>query len=156
MFVDLCSFTRFCDTAGPAAATAELDRFRAQVRAVAVRRGVRVAKWLGDGAMLIALSPGPAVSTAVEIVDRVAASGALDARGAVCSGAALLFDGDDHIGLPVNLASRLCDVAAPGEVLAPLSDASARPDWVDAGSQRVVEVRGLDAPTVTVPLAIAT
>ena len=33
----------------------------------------------------------------------------------------ILFEGDDYIGQPVNLASRLCDMAQPHEVLAPAS-----------------------------------
>jgi class 3 adenylate cyclase len=28
-----------------------------------------------------------------------------------------VFEGDDFIGMPINFASRLCDAAAPGEVL---------------------------------------
>lgn len=143
VFVDLCSFTLFCDTHGPLRATFELDRFRQIVRGVAVRRGIRVAKWLGDGALLVALDPGAAAAAAVEAVGRTGASGALSARGGVCNGAALLFEGDDHVGRPVNLASRLCDEAGPGEVLATAEVIPQLPSWVLAGEGRSLDVRGV-------------
>jgi len=30
----------------------------------------------------------------------------------------IVFEGDDFIGMAINLASRLCDAAGPGEILA--------------------------------------
>jgi class 3 adenylate cyclase len=42
----------------------------------------------------------------------------LPIRAGFSGGDVILFEGDDYIGGPVNLASRLCDVAAPGEILA--------------------------------------
>ncbi len=152
VFLDLCSFTSFCDQAGPLRATEELDRFRSVVRGVSSRRGVRVAKWLGDGAMLVSVDPGPALAAAVEVVGRVTAHGVLSARGGVGHGAALLFDGDDHIGRPVNLAARLCDIAELGEVLAPCPVVELRPGWVHAGPVRMVEIRGLDAAREVQPV----
>ena len=152
VFLDLCAFTSFCDREGPLRATWELDRFRSVVRGVSSRRGVRVAKWLGDGAMLVSVDPGPAIAAAVEVVGRVTAQGALSARGGIGHGPALLFDGDDHIGRAVNLASRLCDLAGVGEVLAPVAVSQSAPGWVVAGSSRVVELKGLEAHREVVPL----
>jgi len=51
--MDLCGFTRFIATNGEHAAIEALTAFRALTRELATRRGVRVAKWLGDGAMLV-------------------------------------------------------------------------------------------------------
>jgi class 3 adenylate cyclase len=42
-------------------------------------------------------------------------------RAGIAAGPVILFEGDDYIGQPVNLASRLCDLAHPHEVLAPAS-----------------------------------
>ena len=64
-FVDLCGFTRFMATNGEHAAIATLNQFRSLARAIAVRRGVLVAKWLGDGAMIVGLEVGPTMATAV-------------------------------------------------------------------------------------------
>ena len=60
-FVDLCGFTRFIATHGEHAAIDTLSRFRSLARDIAVRRGVLVAKWLGDGAMIVGVEVGPTV-----------------------------------------------------------------------------------------------
>ena len=51
-FVDLCGFTAFTEHQGDERTVVVLASFRTRVREIAARRGVRVAKWLGDGAML--------------------------------------------------------------------------------------------------------
>jgi class 3 adenylate cyclase len=143
--VDLCSFTSFCDRRGPADAIAELDRFRNVVRNVSARRGVRVAKWLGDGAMIVGVQPGPAAAAAVEIVARVDAAGVLNARAGVAAGEVLLFDGDDHVGRAANIAARLCDLAGSGEVLASATVAANLPEWIVSERCAALDVRGVDA-----------
>ena len=40
-------------------------------------------------------------------------------RAGIAGGWVLLIEGDDHVGREVILASRLCDSAGPGQVLAP-------------------------------------
>ena len=56
-FVDLSGFTTFTDRWGDKAAVEVLNDFRFLVRTVASRKGIRIAKWLGDGAMLVAVEP---------------------------------------------------------------------------------------------------
>ena len=56
-FIDLSGFTRFTDLMGDKAALEEINTFRAIVREIASRKGIRIAKWLGDGAMLVAVEP---------------------------------------------------------------------------------------------------
>ena len=80
---------------------------------IATRRGVRIASWLGDGAMLIGTEVGPAIAAAAELIARYDAN-TLALRGGIADGWALLFDGDDYIGRPVNLAARLSQAARPG------------------------------------------
>ena len=43
----------------------------------------------------------------------------LPVRAGIARGWVLLIEGDDHVGREVILASRLCDSAGPGQVLAP-------------------------------------
>lgn len=96
-----------------------LTEFRALVREIASDHGVRVAKWLGDGAMFVSTEADPMLRMVLELEGRVEDAGlALPLRIGVAVGDTILFEGDDYIGTPVNLASRLCDVAAPFEVLA--------------------------------------
>ncbi|MED5582836.1 MAG: hypothetical protein VYD67_00480, partial [Actinomycetota bacterium] len=50
-FIDLSGFTSFIDSEGDGAALEVLHDFKSAVRQLAARKGVRIAKWLGDGAM---------------------------------------------------------------------------------------------------------
>ena len=87
-----------------------------------------MAKWLGDGLMVVAVEQADAVAFALDLEDRgVRVLHPLALRIGIASGYALLFEGDDYIGSAVNLASRLCDAAGPGEVLLPADQLSDLP-----------------------------
>jgi class 3 adenylate cyclase len=118
-FVDVCGFTEYTDTNGDAAAVHLLETVRGNLRRLASVHGVRVAKWLGDGAMLVSVEPEPAIESVVAMVEANRARDALPLRAGVASGDVILFEGDDHIGQAVNLAARLSDLAGPDEILAP-------------------------------------
>lgn len=140
-FIDVTGFTALCDREGEHAAIASLTHFRALVRAVAVRRGVRVAKWLGDGVMLVGTEPGPILATVAEVVVRARAEG-LETHAGVAAGPVLLFEGDDYIGRPVNLAARLCEAAEAGEILAAGLE-EALPEWMRVAGRVTVRVNGV-------------
>jgi class 3 adenylate cyclase len=147
LFVDVSGFTAYCDRQGEHAAIELLTIFRWAVRDVAARRGVRVGKWLGDGVMLVGTDPAVVAATAGELLCRFAGSG-LDIHGGLASGPVLLFEGDDYIGRPVNLAARLCDAAAPGEMLA-RTEPEQLPDWMHSAGTVTVRVLGVgDVPDV--------
>jgi class 3 adenylate cyclase len=150
-FVDVCGFTLYCDRHGEHAAIELLTRFREHVRDVAGRRGVRVAKWLGDGVMLVGTEDAPLVAGVAELVLRNARIG-LDLHAGVAAGKVLLFEGDDYVGRPVNLAARLCDAAEPGEILAcGLRDEL--PEWVRARETVTVAVSGVGEVSGVVSVA---
>jgi class 3 adenylate cyclase len=150
-FIDLCGFTRFTEVHGDEEAVAVLAGFRTLVRYVASEHGVRVAKWLGDGAMFVS-TDGPALAAALIELDRRAAEAVhLPIRAGVAGGDVILFEGDDYIGSAVNLAARLSDVAAPGEVLATADMAEFVPP---EGDVRPVEPRLV--PGFMQPVAIVT
>ena len=138
-FIDICSFSAFTAEAGPPAAFETLRHFRSLVRVVASMRGVRIASWLGDGAMLVGVDAGAVAATLVELIAR----SDRELRAGVTQGYALLFEGDDLIGAPVNLASRLCEVAYPGKVLAPGGVLDSLPDWILRKNIGKIELRGL-------------
>ena len=140
-FLDVCGFTKYTEQHGPFEAVRMLRTFRDLARVVAARRGVRIAKWLGDGVMFVGVDAGPVAATAVELTSRSEAEG-IALRGGVASGSCLLFEGDDYIGRCVNLASRLSDVAKGGEVLADANTASLAPDWVRVGRPRSHRIQG--------------
>ena len=143
-FVDLCGFSAYTAEAGPPAAFEALRQFRSLVRIIASTRGVRIASWLGDGAMLVGVDSGAVAATIVELIAR--SERAL--RGGVTQGFALLFEGDDLIGAPVNLASRLCAAAQPNQVLAPGNVLAVLPSWIQTNDIGKISLKGLDDQSV--------
>lgn len=72
--------------------------------------------------MLVDVEPEQTVETVVEIEARAHRSESpLPLPAGIARGLVLLIEGDDHIGVAVNLASRLCQMAEPQQVLAPVS-----------------------------------
>jgi len=109
-FVDLSGFTNYTAAFGDDAAGRLLSAFRGITRDVASDRGVRIAKWLGDGCMIVAINQADCISFAIELEAKASQVCApLSLRIGMATGHALLFEGDDYIGSAVNLASRLCD-----------------------------------------------
>lgn len=153
-FIDLCGFTAFSNTRGDDDAVAQLAAFRAIVRAVGSASGVRIAKWLGDGAMLVGLEPAATLSAVLEVGRRMRSEGvALPLHAGVSQGQVILFEGDDHVGQTVNLAARLAELAEPWQVLGP---ADLLPGLAGSGAVLgAVEVAGWDHPIVVADLAKA-
>lgn len=120
-FVDVCGFTAFTDREGDAAAVELLETMRGSIRRIASMHGVRIAKWLGDGAMLVGVEAEPAIEAVVDMIDANRESMAMPLRAGVASGGVILFEGDDYIGQAVNLAARLSDLAGEDEILAPMT-----------------------------------
>ena len=146
-FVDLSGFTNYTAAHGDDAAGRILSSFRAICRDVASERGVRIAKWLGDGCMIVAVEQEDAITFALELADRSAVPCApLSLRVGIATGYALLFEGDDYIGSAVNMASRLCDIAGPFDVLMPAMQLERLPEGVTATPYGSVELRGFPGP----------
>ena len=119
-FIDLSGFTAFSEKAGDDQAVDVLVQFRNALRNIASKRGVRIAKWLGDGVMLVGVEPEETVDSVLEINSFINDSDfELSVRAGIAGGWVLLIEGDDHVGRELILASRLCDSAGPGQVLAP-------------------------------------
>ena len=140
-FADLCGFTAYTRSHGPHEAVVMLGEFRRITRSVAAKRGVRVAKWLGDGAMLVSTDPAAAVSLGAHLIHHFAGRG-IRVRVGAATGEALLFEGDDYVGEPVNLAAKLCAAAPPGEMYA-VADEFDVPDWVRCIGDVTVQIRGV-------------
>lgn len=151
-FIDLCGFTDFVDHHGDEAGVHELQALRAAVREVTPLFGVRVEKWLGDGVMLVGVEPEPVVAATIAIELRHDRTAELPLRGGIASGEVLLLEGDDYVGRAVNLASRLCDTAQPGQLLA-AADALEMPEWVEPHDHPAVVVKGMGEPVSVVALA---
>src|ERR1700676_2760552 len=115
------------------------------VRDICSRRGIRIAKWLGDGAMLVGVETTPLVATTLEMRSTVdSAAEKISIKCGITSGAVILLEGDDYIGHSVNVASRLCDLAGPHEVVAVSTIVPDLPPWARVDTRDSVTVRGIE------------
>ncbi|HEX4867885.1 MAG TPA: adenylate/guanylate cyclase domain-containing protein [Acidimicrobiales bacterium] len=143
-FVDLCGFTAFADQHGDERVVLILAEMRTTLRESCARRGVRIVKWMGDGAMLSSTMIDAVAGLVVELDQKMARTvPSLPIRAGLDTGPVIMFEGDDYIGHPVNVAARLCAIAEPHELLATVDVAAARPRWIHAEPTRSVVVRGL-------------
>jgi len=121
-FVDVTGFTALTELEGDERAVDVLTAFRALLRDICSRRGVRIAKWLGDGVMLVCVDTRPLLESVLElhfVVGEVSGPvSTVSIRSGITSGHVLLLEGDDYVGHCVNVAARLCDLAPAGEALA--------------------------------------
>ena len=159
-FLDLSGFTNYTAAYGDEAAGRILGTFRTLVREVASERGVRIAKWLGDGCMIVGVEQLAVIEFVTDLEQRAAdVCAPLQLRAGVATGRALLFEGDDYIGSAVNMAARLCDYGRNVDVLMPIMQLDTLPEGVSAepfgevelsgfpGSIDVVRLTGTPAPT---------
>jgi class 3 adenylate cyclase len=153
VFVDLSGFTNYTAAFGDDAAGRILSAFRTMVREIASERGVRIAKWLGDGCMIVAVDQADAIAFTLELQARATdVCAPLTLRAGVATGHALLFEGDDYIGSAVNMAARLCDHAHPHEILMPTMHLERLPEGIEVQPYGEVELRGFPGPVDTVRL----
>jgi adenylate cyclase len=155
-FVDLCGFTSFTERQGDERAVVVLAEFRSALREIAARRGVRIVKWLGDGAMIASSDPDTVVTSIIEINARMeTALPTLALRAGIDIGPVIMFEGDDYIGRPVNVASRLCDQAHSHELLATTPVTEKLSPWIQIIPRPAAAIRGLDRSVDLVALAVA-
>ena len=149
-FVDVSGFTALTEHEGDEHAVEILTAFRALLRKICSRRGVRIAKWLGDGVMLVCVETQPLLATIIElhyVVCEVAGPiQTVSIRSGITSGDVILMEGDDYIGHSVNVAARLCDLAQGGEALAVPSVMGELPRWGVVITRKDIALRGVESP----------
>jgi class 3 adenylate cyclase len=155
-FLDLSGFTALTESEGDERAVAVLGVFRAALRDICSRRAVRIAKWLGDGAMLVSVETMPLVAATLEMKAAIdVAPEPVTIKCGVTTGTVILLEGDDYIGHAVNVAARLCDLAVGREVLAVSSVVSELPPWATVEtSADTIAVRGLEQPIDVVRIGL--
>lgn len=143
-FADLVGFTRLGEEVPPD----ELSRLAVRLEEIAsdvALQPVRLVKTIGDAVMLTSPEPEPLVDAALALVDAAEEEGEElpQLRAGVAVGDALSRAGD-WFGRPVNLASRVTQVARPGSVLAEREVRESARDayrWSYAGEKRLRGVR---------------
>lgn len=107
---------------------------------------VRLIKMIGDAALLVSPETEPLVHAALDLASEAEQQGGAIPllRVGVASGQAIAHSGDWY-GAPVNLASRVADVARPGSVLATKAVRDVVQEsflWSFAGAKRFRGVQG--------------
>lgn len=142
-FADCVSFTEMTDRSGSAYAGAVADRLEEMALEV-TEPPVRLVKLIGDAAMFVS----PRADALVETVARLMAAMAADPempelRAGLTHGPAFTRGGDWY-GNPVNAASRVSDLADPGELWATEAVVRDAPDgWEPRGTHRL---KGVERP----------
>jgi len=116
-FADLVGFTKLGERI-PAEELGAIATRLVELATENARPPVRLVKTIGDAAMLVSPDPEPLLATALDLVEAADAEGQQfpRLRAGLATGPALHRAGDWY-GSPVNLASRITDIARPGSVV---------------------------------------
>lgn len=145
-FVDLSGYTRLTEERGDHAAASVAGRLTDIVQDSRRRYRGEVVKWVGDGVMFRFRDPAGAVASALELTRDVPAAGLPPTHVGVAAGP-VIQQGGDYYGRTVNLASRISDRAAAGQVLVNelVVETTSIPD-VRFDSIGAVELNGMSRP----------
>jgi adenylate cyclase len=147
-FLDITGYTRLTEERGDEAAAELAARLTPLVQRPAERHGGKVVKWLGDGVMFHFREPTGGVVAALEMVDAITAAGLPPAHVGLDTGP-VVFQGGDYFGRTVNLAARIGEQAAPGQVLVTQEIVDrVVPDGVAFEPVGAVELKGVSEPVL--------
>ena len=143
-FADMVGFTRLgegleVDQIG------ELTGRLTELATSVARSPVRLVKTIGDAAMLVSPQTQALLEAVFELVEAVERDQALPSMKAGVAHGQALARGGDWYGRPVNLASRITDIARPGSVLVAAEVAEHAGNgfrFSRAGSRRLKGIKG--------------
>jgi adenylate cyclase len=115
-FLDITGYTRLTEERGDHAAAELAARLTPLVQRPAERHDGKVVKWLGDGVMFHFRDSRGGVLAALEMLDAVSNADLPPAHIGLHTGP-VVFQGGDYFGRTVNIAARIGEQAAPGQVL---------------------------------------
>lgn len=152
-FADLTGFTALTQVLTSEELATLLTDFGGTVADVVHHDGGRVVKFIGDAVMWVSATPEALAKAATDLVYHPKARHVgLQVRAGVGYGELLAINGD-YFGTPVNLAARLVDAAAPGQVLAAAAVRDKLPGWPVAGPEPLT-LKGFDEPIPTFELQL--
>jgi YVTN family beta-propeller protein len=153
LIADVRGYTRFSDENGDEAASDVVRKFTAVVGDAVPPRGGRVLEFRGDEALCVFTSARGALSTAVELQRRFRER--IDGEPAFPLGVGIGLDAGEAVpteggyrGRSLNVASRLCSLARPGEILASetVRNLAGRQERATYAPRRPIRVKGISEP----------
>jgi class 3 adenylate cyclase len=151
--VDLVDSTGFLASATPAETERLVDSLCAAATACVANREVVIAKYLGDGFIIVARDPDEVAGAAIDAVQTLARScPRLPARAGLAAGP-LTRRAGDYFGFAVNKAQRLASLALPHTVLVDVAVELTRSPEV-LTRPRLCRLRGLAEPVACLELSL--
>jgi adenylate cyclase len=154
-FVDLVGFTTLGRRFSPQELVEVIERFEEVAYETVASRDGRVVKLIGDEVMFVVRDAAAACEVALTLVEHFASDPAVTPRGGLAWGE-LLYRGGDYYGPTVNLASRVAQIAVPGELLVTTEVASQAPGaglGFEPAGRRML--KGFDEPVALLTVARA-
>jgi adenylate cyclase len=148
LFADLVGFTALTDAEGDDRAAHVAAALQRRVRGLAQRHEAEVVKAMGDAAMIRCGDASTAIRLGLQLTAEVESDPDLPpVRVGIHSGSAVMHDGDWY-GRAVNVASRLCSVAAGGEVLVSEATLASAPELpkIEVGERRLHWLKNVTEP----------
>jgi class 3 adenylate cyclase len=115
-FVDLVGFTPYTEAAEPDELAELVALFEGRANDVVAQHGGRVVKHIGDEVMFVDANPAVACDVALHLIETFGADTGVAPHAGIGFGS-VVARGGDYYGSVVNVASRIADLAVPGEVL---------------------------------------
>ncbi len=142
-FVDLVGFTPLSRSLSSADLMSLVEEFEQRAFDVAGRHGGQIVKSIGDEVMIAAPDHGTVIAIAVALVSGFDDDPEIRPCAGVTAGQ-VVFRLGDYYGPVVNLASRLVDIAEPGEVLTDRGESESDLISLHPAGQRTL--KGFDEP----------
>jgi class 3 adenylate cyclase len=142
-FLDLTGYTQLTEERGDEQAAALAGTLADIVQRRSREHRGEAVKWVGDGVMFRFRDPKGAVMSALDMVEAIPAAGLPPAHVGVAAGP-VIQQGGDFYGRTVNLASRISDKAAGGQVLVSphVRELTSAPD-ISFASVGAIQLKGL-------------
>jgi adenylate cyclase len=148
-FVDMTGYTRLTEERGDETAARLATTLAALVESISRTHGGRAVRWLGDGGLFYFPDATAALLAALEMSEGAPAAGLPATHVGVQAGPVIFRDGDVY-GRTVNIASRIADRAASGEVLT----SEQTVELVDDGRVRFVRFDTVELEGVARPVTL--
>ncbi len=116
-FVDLVGFSTLSGNVSLSDLSVVIREFEAGAHELVAAAGARVVKTIGDAVMFTAIEPQAVALAACSLIRELGSKSGVQASAGMAYGD-VLTRGGDYYGPMVNAASRLADIAVPGELLA--------------------------------------